>query len=66
MDRVLRRHAEYAAAYLDDFLIHSDIWPQHLWWVAAILETLRRARLTANLKKCVIGWREIRYTWADR
>ena len=61
MDRVLRPHAEYAAAYLDDVIIHSDTWPQHLRRVAAVLESLRRAGLTANPRKCVIGRREVRY-----
>ena len=29
--------------------------------VAAVLQSLRRARLTANPRKCVIGRREIQY-----
>jgi len=58
MNRVL--HGEYAAAYLDD-VIHSDTWLQHLHRVAAVLESLRQAGLTANLNKCVIGQREVRY-----
>jgi len=57
MARVLQTHTEYAAAYLDDVIIHSYTWQQHLRWVAALLESLRRA----NLKKCVIGRREVRY-----
>jgi len=55
---VLRLHAEYAAAYLDKVIIYGDTWPQHLRWVAAVLESLRQAGLTANLKKGVSGWRE--------
>lgn len=30
-------------------------------WEAAVLETLRQAGLTANLKKCAVGRREIQY-----
>lgn len=52
MDRVLRPHAEYAAAYLDYVIVHSDSWQQHLQHVAAVLESLRQARLMANPKKC--------------
>jgi len=61
MDRVLRPHAEYAVAYLDDVIIHSDTWQQHLQCVAVVLESLRLAGLTANPKNCVIGWRKVRY-----
>jgi len=43
MDLVLRPH-KYAAAYLDDVIIHSDTRPQHLRWVAAVLDSLRQAR----------------------
>jgi len=43
---------QYAAAYLDDMIIHSDTWPQQLCRVVVVLELL-----TANQKKCVIGWK---------
>jgi len=42
-------------------IIHSDTWPQHLYRVVAVLESLRKAVLTANLKECVIVWSEIQY-----
>ena len=61
MDRVLRPHAAYAAAYLDDIVIYGDDWGQHMQRVAAVLQSLRQAGLTANPKKCVIGRREIQY-----
>ena len=61
MDRVLRPHATYAAAYLDDVIIHSDTWAEHVRQMAAVLESLRQAGLTANLKKCAVGRREVRY-----
>lgn len=56
MDRVLCPHEE---ACLDDVIIHSDTWPQHLYRVALVLKLLREARLTANSKKCVIAWWEV-------
>ena len=61
MDRVLRPHAAYAAAYIDDVVIHSDSWAEHVRRVAAVLESLRQAGLTANPKKCAVGRRDIRY-----
>ena len=61
MDRVLRPYAAFAAAYVDDVIIHSDSWAQHLRHVAVVLESLRQAGLTANPKKCTIGRAEVRY-----
>ena len=61
MDRVLRPHAAFAAAYLDDVIIHSNSWAQHMQHVGAVLESLRQAGLTANPKKCAIGRAEVRY-----
>ena len=61
MDRVLRPHAAYVAVYLDDVIIHSDTWAEHVQQVAAVLGSLRQAGLTANLKKCAVGRREVRY-----
>ena len=63
MDRVLRPHAAFAAAYLDDVIIHSTSWAQHMRHVGAVLESLRQAGLTANPKKCAIGRAEVRYLW---
>jgi len=61
MDRVLRPHAAYAAAYLDDVIIHGTTWAEHVQWVGAVLESLRQALLTANPGKCAVGPREVRY-----
>ena len=46
---------------MDNVIIHSDTWPQHLRWVAAVLESLRWVGLTSNPRKCVIGRKEVRY-----
>ena len=61
MDRILRPHQQYAAAYIDDVVIHSEDWPSHLCKVAAVLQSLREAGLTANPKKCAIGKSESEY-----
>ena len=53
MDRVLRPHHKYAAAYLDDIVIHSKEWDTHLQQIRAVLGALREAGLTANPKKNV-------------
>jgi len=55
MDQVLCLQVGYAAAYLHDVIIHSDIWAEHLRQVAVVLESLRQAGLTANPEK-VRSW----------
>ncbi|XP_072768318.1 uncharacterized protein [Nerophis lumbriciformis] len=61
MDRVLQPHQEYAAAYLDDIVIHSTSWSLHLQHLDAVLGALRRAGLTVNAKKCRVGLTETDY-----
>ncbi|CAM5144208.1 unnamed protein product [Eretmochelys imbricata] len=61
MDKLLWAHTSYAAAYLDDVIIHSPYWETHLGKVEAILDTLRRAGLTANPAKGAIGLAEAKY-----
>ena len=45
MDRVLQGHENYmyAAAYLDDLVIHSETWEDHLEHISAVLMALREA-----------------------
>ena len=52
MDQVLRPHRTYAAAYIDDLVVHSTDWQSHLTRLEAVLGALRNAGLTANSAKC--------------
>ena len=58
MDRVLRPHQQYAAAYLDDIVVHSETWKDHVSQVEAVLQALREAGLTTNPAKCHLGMEE--------
>ncbi len=60
MDKVLRPHSAYAAAYLD-IIIHSNDWQRYMEHLRAVLRSLRVAGLTANPRKCAIGRVEVRY-----
>ncbi len=60
MDKILRPHTAYAAAYLDDIIIYSQDWQRHMH-LREVLRELRGAGLTANPKKCAIGRVEVRY-----
>ncbi|CAM4657190.1 unnamed protein product [Lepidochelys olivacea] len=61
MDKLLRPHRSYAAAYLDDVIIHTPDWETRLGKVEAVLDMLGQAGLTANPAKCAIGLAEAKY-----
>ena len=49
------------AAYLDDLIIFSNTWTEHLEHLRGLLERLRSAGLTAKAKKCEFGSSECSY-----
>lgn len=55
MDILLIPYQAYAAAYLDDVVIHSEQWEDHLDHLRKVLSELRQAGLTANPKKYHLG-----------
>ncbi|KAJ1170433.1 hypothetical protein NDU88_002310, partial [Pleurodeles waltl] len=61
MDRLLNPFQTFTAAYLDDVVIFSETWDDHLIHLQQIFHTLANAGLTANPKKCVIGQSDISY-----
>ncbi|KAI2645187.1 Retrovirus-related Pol polyprotein from transposon 17.6 [Labeo rohita] len=61
MDILLRPHQNYAAAYLDDVVVHSEAWEDHLDRLRRVLSELRRAGLTANPRKCHLALSEAKY-----
>ncbi|KAI2644391.1 Retrovirus-related Pol polyprotein from transposon 17.6 [Labeo rohita] len=61
MDILLRPHLAYAAAYLDDVVIHSETWTDHLERLWRVLMELRRPGLTANPRKCNLALAEAQY-----
>ncbi|KAL1273036.1 hypothetical protein QQF64_028898 [Cirrhinus molitorella] len=61
MDILLHPHQAYAAAYLDDIVIHSETWEDHLTCLRRVLMELRRAGLTANPRKCHLALSEVKY-----
>ncbi|XP_043082091.1 uncharacterized protein LOC122329689 [Puntigrus tetrazona] len=65
MDIVLWPHQAYAAAYLDDMVVHSETWEDHLECLQRVLSELRRAGLTANPANAILRFRK-RSTWITR
>ena len=55
MRAVLQPCESFAKPYLDDVIIFSQTWEEHVTHVRTVLEKLRQAGLTANPRKCVWG-----------
>jgi hypothetical protein len=45
----------FVIVYLDDILIFSNTWKEHLSHVTQVLETLKKTQLISNLQKCEFG-----------
>ena len=61
MDAVLGPCYGYAAPYMDDVLIYSNSWVEHMSHVKKVLEELRRHGLTAKPAKCEWGMCYVEY-----
>ena len=51
----------FSAAYLDDFVIFSNTWSEHLDHIRQVLSRIRQAGLTLNIAKCEFAKAEIDY-----
>lgn len=54
-------HRNFAAAYLDDVIIHLSTWADHLHHLKSILGELWKVGMTVNSKKCHLGLTEVQY-----
>ena len=61
MDTVLRGLEEFTGDYIDDIVIFSGSWEDHLRHVREVLFRLRKANLKVKLKKCQLGMHECVY-----
>ena len=61
VNKLLRGMDEFAAAYLDDILIFSNSWEEHLDHIRMVFQRIRQAGLTLNISKCVFGVAEVDY-----
>jgi hypothetical protein len=46
---------DFVIVYLDDILIFSGTWDEHVWHVKKVLDTLRIKNLYVKLSKCEFG-----------
>lgn len=61
VDTVLVDHRTFTAAYIDDIIIFSDTWGDHLRHLRAVLQALHAAGLKANPSKSHLGFQELKY-----
>lgn len=61
MDQVLYGLSEFSCAYLDDIVIYSTMWEEHVDHLKVVLDRLRSAGLTINPAKCVLAKKETEY-----
>ena len=58
MDDILQNFTNYfVVVYLDNILIFSKSWEEHLQHIRWVLQTLWQHKLCANLEKCTFGMR---------
>ena len=61
MNKLLRGTESYTGVYLDDILIHSPTWEEHLNHLSEVLKRLEQAGLTVKLAKCTFATAECEY-----
>lgn len=61
VDEVLRGAEDYAAAYIDDIVIFSRTWEEHVQHLADVFQRIQSAGLVINAKKCHIAKPEVQY-----
>eukprot|EP00253_Pinus_taeda_P013070 PITA_13070 len=49
----------FVVVYLDDILIFSQSWEDHLHHIRQVLQTLRKHKLCSNLEKCTFGMTQV-------
>lgn len=59
--QVLQGCEDWAAAYLDDVVIYSSFWAEHLKHIQQTLKKIDTAVLTLNIAKCEWAKQEINY-----
>ena len=55
MDRVLHKDKDVAQVYINDIAVFSLTWEEHCRHIKQVLDRLRLAGLTANVRKCQWG-----------
>ena len=55
MDGLLNGFRDITVAYLDDIIVHSSNWKEHMQHMELVFNRLREASLTVKERKCAFG-----------
>lgn len=55
MEHVLKECFEFSSVCIDDVLIYSANWEEHLTYIELVLQALQKAGLTGKSSKCQWG-----------
>ena len=61
LDTLIDGLESFTAAYLDDLVIYSETWEDHLEHIQQVFQRLTANNLTAKLAKCQFGMQQCRY-----
>ncbi len=62
MNHILRKYLrDFVLVYLDDIIIYSKIWKEHLNHLRLVFEALRRASLIVKVKKCNFAKKKLKF-----
>jgi len=61
INHVIRGMHEFNSAYLDNLIIFSVSWEDHIWYMFMLLDCLRSLGLTTKPSKCQLAMRECTY-----
>ena len=61
MTKLFRNHKAYCSPYMDDLIVYSSSWKEHVGHVREVLSILRTACLTANPAKCHWGGMQMEF-----
>ena len=61
MNYVLQDCQGFAKAYIDDVVVYSESWEEHLEHLSQVFDRMKKAGLTLKLKKCRFGAKKTGY-----
>lgn len=61
VDKILNGLNDFAGAYIDDVIVFSRSWSEHLQHLETVLRKIQQAGLTIKRKKCQFGMAECGY-----
>ncbi|GFW12763.1 retrovirus-related Pol polyprotein from transposon 297 [Trichonephila clavipes] len=61
INRILKSHSEYAQAYMDDVIIFSKTFEEHLVHLELVLAELEKLGFSVRLDKCSFAAKRIKY-----